>query len=142
MAAQAKFISKDQEARETPNIHIARQTIRRETKHALIFLSTEQLNVLLTHDDSQQGKRDALMLLLMLDHGLRVDELAGLQVSDFNLLAGTLTFYRPKTKGYETCTLTEATAHAARAYFEYAPDRGSLWRQCARSFDGKAMRGN
>src|SRR5687768_2833417 len=87
----------------------------RNSKKAMpIFLSSEQRAALVAHDGSQQGKRDALLLLLMLDHGLRVGEVAGLQIADFNLSAGTLTFYRPKTKTIQTHKLTAETMRAAR----------------------------
>ena len=107
-------------------------------KAAPIFLTKEQRDPLTAHDGSQHRKRDTLMLLLMLDHGLRVGEVAGLQVADFNLLAGVLTFYRPKTRRTDTHQLTEATARAARQYFKYAPETGNVWRNSAQKNESQA----
>ncbi|HEX3053041.1 MAG TPA: tyrosine-type recombinase/integrase, partial [Aggregatilineaceae bacterium] len=70
-----------------------------------------------THPDTPQGRRDALLMCLLLDHGLRVGEVAGLHVSDFDLKAGELKFYRPKVDKLQTHRLTPDTLKAARAYF-------------------------
>lgn len=110
-------------------------------KAAAIFLTKEQRDALTSHDGTQQGKRDALMLLLMLDHGFRVGEVAGLQAADFNLPAGTITFYRPKTKRTDTHKMTDATLRAARAYWKYAPAEGNVWRNSAMKNEGRARRG-
>lgn len=64
-----------------------------------------------------QGRRDALLMCLLLDHGLRVSEVAGLQVTDFDLPAGELRFYRAKVDKVQTHRLTADTLRAARAYF-------------------------
>ena len=56
------------------------------------------------------------MLCLLLDHGLRVGEVAGLKVRDFDLAAGELRFYRPKVDKIQTHRLTADTLAAARAY--------------------------
>ena len=75
--------------------------------------------------DTPQGRRDALLMCLLLEHGLRVGEAAGLTVDNFNLDAGELTFYRPKVDKWQTHKLTPATLAAARAYFQHdAPDSG------------------
>lgn len=47
--------------------------------------------------NTPQGRRDALLMCLLLDHGLRVSEAAGLKVENFNLDTRQMTFYRPKT---------------------------------------------
>jgi integrase len=63
-----------------------------------IFLSKEQRDIITASDGTPRGKRDALIICLMLEHGLRVGEVAILQAGDFNLSAATITFERPKTK--------------------------------------------
>lgn len=68
--------------------------------------------------DTPQGRRDALLFCLLLDHGLRVGELAGLQVTAIDLAAGKLRFYRPKVGKEQTHTLTAGTLRAARAYLD------------------------
>lgn len=110
-------------------------------KSAAIFLSKEQREALITHDGSQQGKRDALIMALMLEHGLRVGEVAGLQVADFDLSAGTLKFYRPKTKRTDTHRLTDTSQRAARDYLKIAPAAGCVWRNSAMKNEGKQARG-
>jgi integrase len=44
-----------------------------------------------------QARRDALMMCLLLDHGLRVSEASLLMVENIDLQARQITFYRPKT---------------------------------------------
>jgi integrase len=126
---------------ETRRATKARTDHKNTKKAAPIFLSSEQRAVLVAHDGSQQGKRDALLLLLMLEHGLRVGEVAGLTVDNFNLAAGTLTFYRPKTKTTQTHKLTADTTRAAGVYLKIAPADGSVWRQSAQKNEGKRARG-
>jgi integrase len=66
----------------------------------------------------------------MLDHGLRVSEVAGLTVENFDLDAGAFTFYRPKVDLTQTHNLTEDTRRAALAYLENdAPESGVIWRR-------------
>lgn len=66
--------------------------------------------------DTPQGRRDALLMCLLLDHGLRVSEIAGLRVEDFDLAAGTMRFYRPKVDLVQTHELSRDTLRAANAY--------------------------
>ncbi len=66
--------------------------------------------------DTAQGRRDALLMCLLLDHGLRVSEVAGLRVEDFNLAEGTMRFYRPKVDLVQTHELTRDTLRAATSY--------------------------
>ncbi len=77
--------------------------------------------------DTPQGRRDALLMCLLLDHGLRVSEIAGLRVEQFNLAEGTLTFYRPKVDLLQTHALTVDTLRAALIYINTdAPTAGPL----------------
>lgn len=93
-------------------------------------LTPAQAAKLRAQPDTPQGRRDALMLALLLDHGLRVGELAGLQVTDLDLAAGELRFYRPKVDKLQTHKLTPDARRAARAYNEAgdAPAMGPLLR--------------
>lgn len=76
-------------------------------------------------DNSPQSRRDSLLMCLLLDHGLRVGEAAGLLVTDFDLKRGELRFYRPKVAKTQLHKLTRETAKAARAYFTHdAPAMG------------------
>ena len=63
-----------------------------------------------------QAARDALAMCLLLDHGLRLGELAGLTVEALDLDQGLMTFYRPKVDKVQTHRLTAAALTAARRY--------------------------
>jgi integrase len=71
---------------------------------------------------SPQAWRDALLMCLLLDHGLRASEMAILTTGNFNLAAGEMTFFRPKVKGtdheWTTQKLTPATRAVATYYIE------------------------
>ena len=62
-----------------------------------------------------QGRRDRLLMCLLLDHGLRVGEVTGLAVGDLNLEEGVLRFYRPKVNKEQVHRLTDDTLAAATA---------------------------
>jgi len=68
--------------------------------------------------DTAQGRRDTLLMCLLLDHGLRVSEVAELSVGDFDLSRGEMVFHRPKVDKTQTHRLSVDTLAAARAYFE------------------------
>jgi len=71
-----------------------------------------------------------------------VGEVARLLVTDFDLKAGELKFYRPKVDKTQTHKLTPRTLAAAKAYFEQdAPSAGNLWRGSASKRDGRAAAG-
>jgi integrase len=53
-------------------------------KAEVVSLTREQAASLKTQPDTPQGRRDALLMCLLLDHGLRCGEVASLQVSDFD----------------------------------------------------------
>lgn len=71
-------------------------------------------------NDAPQAHRDALLMCLLLDHGLRASELALLRVSNLDIAMGTIRFYRPKVKGtaheWTTHKLTQATLSVASYY--------------------------
>lgn len=87
-------------------------------KAEAISLTKDQSAAMKGQPDTPQGRRDTLLMALLLDHGLRCGEVAGLQVSDFDLKAGELRFYRPKVDLVQTHRLTPDTLQAARAYLE------------------------
>jgi integrase len=67
---------------------------------------------------------------LLLDHGLRVGEVARLQVSDFDLKVGEVRFHRPKVDKVQTHKLSADTLRALHAWFESgdAPQNSSVLR--------------
>lgn len=77
-----------------------------------------------THIEYEQAKqlkhldnpRDALLMCLLLDHGLRVSEVSDLTVQHFDLTNGQLLFYRRKVDKTQTHKLTKDTLAAARTY--------------------------
>lgn len=78
-------------------------------KREPVTLTRHQAEALkaLPDPDTPQGRRDVLILAILLDLGLRVGELAGLAVGDFDLDARELTFYRPKVNRTQTMDLTK-----------------------------------
>jgi len=99
------------------------RTRRSTKKPAAVTLTTDQARALrMDHPDTPQGRRDRLMMSLLLGLGLRVSELAGLRVGDFDLDAGTVTFYRQKVDKIQTHRLVNGTWEAARQYI--AQDAG------------------
>lgn len=128
LAAKAGVISKTDQlliadvkgyaSKESKRINEGREVTRvgfKKADHTKI--SKEQADQLKQHPDSPQGRRDAVLMCLLLDHGLRCGEVALLQVSHFNLKDGTMTFYRPKVDKTQTHQLTPDTLKALRAYF-------------------------
>ena len=106
-----------------------------------VSLNPTQAKALKDQPATPQGRRDALLLCLLLDHGLRCGEVAALEVTDFDLNAGTLNFYRPKVDKRQTHKLTSDTLLALRAWVESgdAPAQGRILR---RSYKGGALAQN
>jgi integrase len=120
---------------EGKHVDSARAPTRKGAKKAQpVSLTPEQAARLKVQSDTPQGRRDALLLCLLMDHGLRVGEVAGLEVGDFDLAAGEVRFYRPKVDKIQTHRLTADTLAAARAYLaegditDAALAPGSVWR--------------
>lgn len=92
---------------------------RRGTKKAdPVFLNKEQVIQLKQQPDTPQGRRDALLICLLLDHGLRCGEIANLKRGHFDTVEGTLTFYREKVDKTQTHTLTNDTRTALMRYLQ------------------------
>lgn len=94
-------------------------------------ISDEQAKALRTHPDTPQGRRDAVLMCLLLDHGLRAGEVAALTVANVDLKKGMLTgFYRPKVDKTQNHKLSADTLRALRAWFDSgdAPALGALLR--------------
>ena len=81
-------------------------------------ITDEQARQLKTQPDTPQGRRDSLLMCLLLDHGLRVGEVVLLNVGDFDLKAGMLKFYRPKVDKAQTHKLTGDTLRALWAWLD------------------------
>lgn len=64
----------------------------------------------------QENVRDAVMMCLLLDHGLRVGELVSLKVEEVLLSEGKIVFYREKVDMTQTHRLTPETIAALNRY--------------------------
>jgi integrase len=117
--------------KESRHIDKKRKTTRLgEKKAAAVRIGPGQVAALKDQPDTPQGRRDALLMCLLLDHGLRCGEVARLAVEDLDLEAGVLRFYRPKVDKVQTHTLTADTLQAVYAWFDSgdAPANGPLLR--------------
>lgn len=98
-------------------------------------ITHEQARQLKANPDTPQGRRDALLMCLLLDHGLRVGEVALLRAENFDL--GTTLFYfeRPKVDAEQVHKLSADTLHALQAYIHAgdAPKAGPLLRGSRKS---------
>ena len=118
-------------AKEGKRIDARRPVQRRGAKKAApVSLASAQVEALKTQPDTPQGRRDRLLLCLLLDHGLRVGEVARLEVMQVNLQEGTLRFYRPKVDKEQTHQLSADTRAALAAWVESGdcPAMGPLLR--------------
>jgi integrase/recombinase XerC len=98
-----------------------------DKKAGFLVLSMEQ-EVLLKYSCNKkpQGLRDRVLLMLLLDLGLRVSEVADLQTDDFNPETGMLEVYRRKTDSTTTFELHNEKLKAMRDYFDEVKPRGQL----------------
>src|SRR2546430_7192552 len=97
-------------------------------KASPVSLSPVHAALLKDQPRTSRGRRDALLMCLLLDHGLRVGEVVDLDVSSINLQAGQLTIYRHKTNKTQIHDLSPDTYTSARAYLaECDPGQGPLF---------------
>lgn len=72
------------------------RTVERTKKGQAVVLSDDDARRLRTQSNTPRGRRDALLVGLLLDLGLRVGEVVALRVGDVDLKAGLLRVERPK----------------------------------------------
>ena len=93
--------------------------------------------------NDQRSIRDRLLMCLCLDHAMRASELVCLEVEDFDIVKGTVHFWRPKIKKFHTHKLTKSTLAAVGDYLalDGSPQSGKLFREIHRSgsFVGDGM---
>ena len=97
------------------NTRVARPQAK---KAKSINLTAEQAKALKAQPNTPQGRRDALLMCLLLDHGLRSGELAALAVSNIDMKTGIMTFWREKVKKEQKHKLTADTLTALHNYIE------------------------
>lgn len=107
------------------------QTRVGDKKASPVRITQAQANQLKQQPNTPQGRRDTLLVCLLLEHGLRVGEVAALQVDNFDLELGIFTFERPKVDGLQTHKLTAATLKALEAWIRAGdcPVSGRLLRE-------------
>jgi len=109
--------------RHKEGVHVdEKREVRRvgKKKETPVSISREEAEKLKTQPDTPQGRRDALLMCLLLDHGLRCGEIADLPVTAIDLKKGMLTFYRKKVDLEQRHELTRDTLLASARYFEVA----------------------
>jgi integrase len=100
-----------------------------------VKITPEEAAQLKKQPDTPQGRRDAFMICLLLDHGLRVGEVAALSVTDFNLREEQLRFFRPKVNKEQIHHLTKDTLNALKTYLDHGdmPRNGLALRRSLRN---------
>ncbi|MBW8012350.1 MAG: site-specific integrase [Chloroflexi bacterium] len=94
-----------------------------------IALSYEQAQSLKQWSDMPRGRRDTLLMCLLIDQGLRCGEVVGLKVENFSLRDGLFNFRRKNLREEQTIQMTWDTQAAATAYLiDDADDYGSLFK--------------
>jgi len=88
-------------------------------KEHTVLINDEQCERLKHQPNTPQGSRDALLVCLLLDHGLRCSEIADLKRSNIDLEKGMLTFYRKKVDITQRNWLSEDAIDAAKRYFNF-----------------------
>jgi integrase len=156
MAGTAGFISPDKliyikavkgyKSKEIPHIDERRKESAISTRIGMkkaeaTRISADDARRLKSQPDTPRGRRDALLMAILLDHGLRISEVIGLKKSNFNMQDRTFTFYRPKTNRTDTHRMTEDTFNAAKKYFDMIQDviqfdkNDSIWTSITRKND-------
>ena len=106
---QARILDAQRQQAATPT----RRSSKKATPHVL---NAAQVVALKQQPATPQGRRDRLLICLLVDLGLRVGELASLTVAALSLEQGMLTFYREKVHLHQTHQLGPDALAAAQAY--------------------------
>jgi len=144
LAAQANVISADEiikinsikgyKSSEAAHINEQRAQAGQATrigskKEHSTAITRDQAKALKNQPDTLQGRRNALLMALLLDHGARISEVISLKGDDFDLANKTVVFHRTKTNRIDKHVLTADSYRTAVQYFEYVkPQPGkSIW---------------
>ncbi len=92
------------------------------------ILTQWQANSLKQQPETPQGRRDAVLMALLLDHGLRCSEVALLMVEAFSLAEKQFRFYRPKVDKWQVNELTADSYKAVQQYLTHDLSSGPLIR--------------
>ncbi len=111
-AGEAAHIDQQRKAANTKT----RMSTKKQTARRLSTLQVERLKH--EHPDTLKGKRDALILALFLDMGLREGELHSLTLESFDMSEKVLHWHREKTNNNGHETMSRDVLAAAAAYFK------------------------
>jgi len=125
------------------NVDEQRGKSRREggKKAQPVHLSPEQITSLKRCPDTPQGRRDALLMCLLLDQGLRCGEVADLFPESIQISEGLMVFKREKVKKVQKHRLTAETLVAAIRYFEVCQPEEHLLTGSRKGKEGNALTG-
>jgi integrase len=103
--------------KEAKHVDEQRDVTRVGTKKAESVVITKEIATWLKDQpDTPQGHRDRVLMCVLLDHGLRAGEVAGLLVENVDLKGKKLRFYRPKVDKVQTHKLTADTLDALKVW--------------------------
>lgn len=104
---------------------------RHNIKGNVTHLTKKQVNTLkYNQPDTLQGKRDALLFCILLDHGLRISDAIGLTADNINMETRMMTIHTKKTGVTLNLSMTDDVYDAFVNYFSvFTPDgeTGSIW---------------
>ena len=106
--------------RETVNIDSKRESTRRgHKKEHFNVVAKHKVGMMKQLDATKPNQvRDRLLLVLFLDHGFRVSEVAELKIGNVNLIDRTIAFWRPKVKGWDKHALTDDSFAVLTEYMQ------------------------
>ncbi len=121
------------------NVDAQRQQTRKGAKKAQpVPISADEHQRLKQQPDTPQGRRDALLMCLLLDHGLRCGEVADLVPTNVSLSEGLLVFRREKVKKVQKHKLTGETL---LRYYEVAQPAERLLLGSHKGHNGQHLEG-
>jgi len=104
---------------EAKRVDAKRPTTRRSNKKVEpVHITEDQAEQLRDKPDTPQGRRDRLLMCLLLDHGLRAGEVSALTVGCMDVASGIMRFNRPKVDKIQNHELSAATLRALRSYID------------------------
>ena len=103
------------------NINELRGTTRASNKKekATIITKFQAEKLKHEHADDLQGRRDALLMCLLLDLGLRISDVVALTMENINMETRTISLTTKKTKTALNLYMTDDIYNAAANYFDY-----------------------
>ncbi len=99
---------------------VSRASSKKATATIITKYQAEQLKH--AHDNTAKGRRDALLMCLLLDLGLRISDVIALTMENIDMTARTISLKTKKTGTALNLSMTDDVYNAAAAYFmEYTP---------------------